>query len=428
MKYLLSLIILLQTYLSALSIDEAVKQTIETNPQLEVKKEELMVEKVLLDGSKADYLPTIDLSYSVGPEVTHTIQNNGTRENNTHQEAAINLKQNVFAGLDTLYKVKQQEALILSAGSNVQSSANIISLEVVTEYINILKNKELLNISEENMNVHKKYLAQIKEKLDAGVGRSSDYRQTLSRYENSQSVYFLSKQNYENAISTFQRILPVEADAENLVKPVIGELPATTIEDLVDMAFKNNPSIHVSQADIKYADAALQRSNSNYYPHADITARAYWNDELNGVRTDMTDEDGYNVLLVLSYNLFNGLLDQSNKEANQHRLLTKRSSLADTKRYIKAYTEIAWRTFNSTKEQLVHIEKNIEASAGTVEDYQKEHELGRRSIIDLLNIELEYNNARNRKVSTEYDRITAYYQILTYTGKILETMDVVIEQ
>jgi adhesin transport system outer membrane protein len=80
-----------------------------------------------------------------------------------------------------------------------------------------------------------------------------------------------------------------------------------------------------------------------------------------------------------------------------------------------------------TKQQLVYIDKNIEASARTVSDYQQEHELGRRSIIDLLNIELEYNNARNRKANTKYDNLTAYYQILSYTGKMLEEMNVVIK-
>ena len=54
--------------------------------------------------------------------------------------------------------------------------------------------------------------------------------------------------------------------------------------------------------------------------------------------------------------------------------------------------------------------------------------LGRRSIIDLLNIELEYNGAKNRKVTAEYDNLVAYYQILSHTGKMLEAMNVVTEQ
>jgi len=432
MKYYFSLFLLLPSLVNALSIDEAVQQTIKTNPQIEIKKQELLTEQKTLGIAKADWLPKLDLSYSVGPEVTHTLANKAdttqdAKETNTRQDASAKLTQNIFSGFDTVNAIKQQEALILSANGNVKDSANAIALETITAYVDILKNKELFDIAQDNLDVHKKYLAQIKDKLEAGVGKSSDYKQTLSRFENAKSVYFLSEQNYKNAISTFQRILPVEAQASELIKPKIGELPAETLEELVQMAMKNNPTIHVSEADIQFAQAALKRANSTYYPQADITAQAYWNDELNGRRTNPTEQDGYNVLLVLSYNVFNGLADKSYKEANQHRVLTKNSALEDTKRFVTAYTKIAWNTFNSTKQQLIHINKNIQASAETVSDYQDEHDLGRRSIIDLLNIELEYNGAKNRKVTAEYDRILAYYQILTHTGKLLESMSVKIE-
>jgi len=436
MTYLLSLLIIIPTLVNALSIDEAVQQTIETNPQIQVKKEELLTEKETLTGAKSDYLPTLDLHYTVGGERTHTIankivdksRNEDGKEDNLYQEASINLNQNLFAGFDTMYRVEQQEALILSAGSNVKDGANAIALETVTTYIDILRNKELFDIAKNSMEVHKKYLEQIKEKVDAGVGRSSDYKQTLSRYEASQSIYFLTEQNYKNSIATFQRLLAVEVSAEDLTKPTIGDLPAESLEELISMAMANNPSVQVSQADIKYAEAALTRSNAAYYPRADLTAEAYWDKGLNGVRTSTNEQDGYNVLLVLSYNIFNGLADSANKEANKHRLLRQNSTLADTRRYVEAYTKIAYKTFNSTATQLVHIDRNIEASAQTVADYQEENDLGRRSLIDLLNIELEYNNAKNRKVAAEYDRIVAYYQILTHTGKMLETMNVTIEE
>ncbi|MDD2653296.1 MAG: TolC family protein [Sulfurimonas sp.] len=138
-------------------------------------------------------------------------------------------------------------------------------------------------------------------------------------------------------------------------------------------------------------------------------------------------DSGYNALVVLSYNIFNGFADKATKEASRHRLLNKNSTLADARRYIRAYTEIAWQTLESTKQQLVHLDNTIKSSGETVADYEKEHELGRRSIIDLLNIELEYNSAKNRKVTAEYDRLIAYYQILAYTGKILEEMNITVE-
>ncbi len=434
-KYLAPLFII-PSLVHALSLSEAIVQTIETNPQISVKKEELLKQKATLSGVKADYLPTVDLSYSVGYERTHTTgnklldtaNNNGGLQNNTRQEASANIRENLFRGLDTMYGVNQQKALILSSGQDVKKSANAMALQTVNAYTDILRTKEFLEIAQNNMEVHKKYLAQIKEKVNAGAGRNSDYKQTLSRFENARSSLYLAEQNYKNAITTFQRLLPVKADATELEKPTIDKLPATTLEELIQIAMKNNPDIHVSQADIQYAESTLKKSYATYYPTVDLEANAYWDQGLNGVRIDPDTQDRANILLLVKYNLFNGLSDKSLIQANQHSLLKQNSTLADTKRYVTAYTTIAFQTYNSAAIRLKYIEKNIVATAETVADYQEEHDLGRRSLVDLLNIELEYNNAKNRKVTAEYDRIIAYYQILAYTGKMLEAMHVTIEQ
>lgn len=434
MKYYYSLITLalVTSLANAASITEVVHKTIETNPQIQMVKEDLNAEKKVLTQVKAGYLPSVDLSYSVGRELTRTIANDRDQYGYTRFEASATLTQSIFSGFSTVYGVEQQNALIISNNAKVQEAANTLALDASTAYLEVLRNRELLEIAQENVDVHDKYLKQIKEKVDAGVGRSSDFKQTLSRFENAKSVLFLSKQNYENSIYNFQRILPDDITEEYLLKPTAGDLPSESLESLVEMALKENPTIHVSMADIESAQASVSRSESAFYPTADLRLQTFWDKNVNGVGirsgAQHDHNQGWNALLLLNYNIFNGMYDKANREAYQHRLLKQTSVLADAKRYVKANTSLAWYTYKSTKEKLVHIEKNIEASADTVEAYQKENELGRRSIIDLLNIELEYNGAKNRKVTAEYDNLIAYYQILTYTGKILEVMNVTTEQ
>ncbi len=434
MKYYYSLfaLALIPSLANAASITEVVQKTIGTNPQIQMVKEDLNVEKKVLTQVKAGYLPSVDLSYSVGRELTRTIANNRDQYGYTRFEASATLTQPLFSGFSTVYGVDQQNAVIISNDAKVQEAANSLALNAATAYLEVLRNKELLEIAQENVDVHNKYLGQIKEKVDAGVGRSSDYKQTLSRFENAKSVLYLSKQNYENSIYNFQRVLPDEITEDYLQKPSVGELPTDSLEGLVEMALKENPTIHVSMADIESAQASVSRATSAFYPTADLRLQTFWDKNVNGVgiRSGATHDhnQGWNALLLLNYNIFNGMYDKANREINQHRALKQVSTLADAKRYVTANTSLAWYTFKSTQEQLVHIEKNIEASADTVAAYRKENELGRRSIIDLLNIELEYNGAKNRKVTAEYDNLIAYYQILSYTGKMLEVMNVTTEQ
>jgi len=432
MKHLLATAVILPSLLSALSLNDAVVKTIEENPQIYIKKNILQSEKELLQSAYSGYLPSVDLAYSVGPEMTQTIANQRDKVYHTRQDASATVTENIFAGFDTVNDVKRQQSLILSADKSLQDKANTLALEVVGAYLDIIRKKKLQDIAQENVAVHKKYLDQIKEKLDSGIGRASDYEQTLSRYENARSSYIASQQNYKNSLYSFQRLLKTKIDANELEIPSLGALPSQNLDELVKMAFENNPTIHVSQANIAAAKAIYEKSKATYYPKADIQAQAYWNEDLNGIRTTATqpydEENGYNVLLKLSYNIFNGLSDKAVVESNKYKMLEKLSSLEDSKRYIEAFTKIAWQTYTSTKDQIVYVQRNIDASKQTVADYQEEHDLGRRSIIDLLNIELEYNAARNRMVTTQYNHYLAYYQLLSYTGKLLEEMGVDIKQ
>ena len=425
-RSLLLSLVLLPLLANAVSIDEVVQKSVQTHPQIQMEQENYLAEKELLTRVKAGYLPSVDLSYTVGPEVTKTPANNRARASLTQQQSSVTLTQNVFRGLGDMYGISQQKAVVLSSNDKVKESANTLALEAATAYLEVLKTYNLLQVAKENVAVHKKYLDQIKKSVNAGVGRTSDYKQTLSRYESALSIQYLTEQNYVNAISSFKRIYPGDVTAQDLQTPTVGEMPAQDVNALVEIALQDNPTIKVSHDDINAAKSALKKSNAPFYPTADIQLKSYWNNDLHGVGYNGQEgtDSGYSALLVLNYNIFNGLADSSARQASKHRLLNKDYTLADAQRFIKANTEIAWQTYMLTKKQLIYIKNYIKSASETVADYYQEHNLGRRSIIDLLNIELEYNNARNAKVTAEYDNLIAYYQILSYTGKILENSDV----
>ncbi len=419
---------LLPALLSAVTITEVVQNAIQTHPQIQIQKEALSSQKESATQTRSAYLPSVDLSFKIGPEVTKTPANGRDKAELTRTEASATLTQNIFAGLDTMYGMREQNALIISAEGNVQESASSLALDAASAYIEVLKTTELHNIAKENVEVHNKYLKQIKEKLDAGIARNSDYVQTLSRYENAKTSEYVAEQKFIIATYNLERILPNVSPSE-LVEPVMGALPANDLDSVVELALNNNPTITVAKSNIKASKSTVSRSNAAYYPTADVVLNAYYNDEVHGVGYSGAEsqDDGYSGLLVVNYNIFNGLADSSNKQKNQHLLLQKNAALADAELFVKANTKISWATYEMTKEQLIYIEKNIEASEQTVADYQQENELGRRSVIDLLNIELEYNNAKNRKINTKYSNLTSYYEILSHTGKMLEAMNVTVE-
>ncbi len=433
MKFNLLFLAILPTFLTAMTITEVIQDAIYTNPLIDVEKEILNVETQKLDVVNSKYLPSIDVSFSIGPEITKTPSNGGEKASLTRRELSATLTQNIFAGFNTQNSAKQQKLLILSKQSSVEYVANSLALDTASAYIDVLKTSALYEVAKDNVLVHSKYLLQIKEKLDAGIAINSDYVQTLSRYENVKSAEYLAKQNYLIAIYSLKRLSP-DANTDSLEEPILGKLPATTIEGLVEIAMESNANLVVSNYDIQAAKSAIDVANSEYYPTVDLVLKMYNNDSVYGVGyktstnpNPITEDSGYHGLLVVNYNIFNGMATSARKEASKHRLLQKKATQEDTKLFIKAHMEVAYTTNEMTKKRLIFMKKYIKASKQTVSDYLKEHELGRRSIIDLLNIELEYNNARNLYTNAKYDLIKSHYELLSYSGHLLKDMSIVIK-
>ncbi|WP_297485034.1 TolC family outer membrane protein [Sulfurimonas sp.] len=428
MKYILASALALPSLLSALTISQAVQQTIETNPKIYIKKAALGSEKELLSKEKSGYLPSVDFYYSVGRERSRMISNSRDTVINTTQNVTGTVSENIFEGFKTQSGVDKQKALIVSAEKNMQNVVNNTALDAAAAYINIIKNKYLTKIAKENVAVHKKYLAQIKERVDAGVARKSDYKQTLSRYANAQSNYYFAEQNYKNAITSFQKVLDMKVNPDDFKEPSIDKLPTQNIEELIKLALEKNPELLMNHADIKSAKALVVQSKATYYPKVDLKLQSYWHKNLNGIVTNATNpydtEDAYSAQAVLSYNIFRGFSDKAVVESNKYKLLEKENALADLRRKVIADVKTSWQTYSSTKEQMKFLNQQIEASKETVKDYHEEYNLGRRSIVDLLNIELEYNSAKNRFVKAKYEHYLAYYKLLTYTDEMLEEMNV----
>jgi len=428
MRYIIASALTLPSLLSALTISQVVQQTIETNPKIYVKKAVLSSEKTLLTKEKSGYLPSVDLYYSAGRERSRMISNSRDTVINTTQNMTGTVSENIFEGFKTQSGVDKQKALIVSAEKNVQNVINNTALDAAAAYINIIKNKYLTKIAKKNVAVHKKYLAQIKERVDAGVARKSDYKQTLSRYANAQSNFYFAQQNYKNAITSFQKILDIKVNPNSFEEPSIDKLPTQNIGELIKIALERNPELLMNHADIKSAQALVVQSKASYYPKVDLKLQSYWHKNLNGIVTNGNNpydtEDSYSAQAVLSYNIFRGFSDKAVVESNKYKLLEKQDILADLRRRVIADVKTAWQTYNSTKEQMIFLTQQIEASKETVKDYHQEYNLGRRSIVDLLNIELEYNSAKNRFVKAKYEHYLSYYKLLTYINNMLEEMNV----
>ena len=99
-----------------------------------------------------------------------------------------------------------------------------------------------------------------------------------------------------------------------------------------------------------------------------------------------------------------------------------------TKEYQRAYTErrnvnqavrLAWNIDQAEKVKKDFLNEHLSLSAETLSAFKDEYHLGRRTLLDLLNMENEYHAAEIANVESEYSELSAYYRIAQATGVLI---------
>ena len=407
--------------LHALSIESAVQTTLDTNPQMQKRISDYKAIRYDLDKAKAGYKPTVELSGAIGPEHTDKKQPRPEVENDlVRKEASLVVTENLFNGFNTAYDVKEQEARVQTARHYAMQEADALALKASGSYLFVLKNKQLLDLELENVRTHERIYKMTREKMTAGLGRRSDLEQTEARMALAYSNYISQQNNYQDAIVNFERFYGNVVSAASMIMPNLPSLPAATLTELEAAALKHNPTLLIEHSNIKTQEAKHGKEKSGFYPKLDAELSADYQNNIDGYEND---DRAYRAMLRLYYNLYNGGSDEATRLQNLETITGQRFNLSEQERAVLEKLKLAWMSYQYYYHRIRCLELHANLSKKTAASYAEEYHLGRRSLLDLLNVELEYNDARKEVIKARNELLYAHYRILEATGLLTYTLE-----
>ena len=411
------LLLLLPFSLMALTMEEMVQETLDKNPNMQKDIGNYRAVKYDLDKAESGWKPNVDFRADVGYEHTdkNYEQNNALDATSdlVRNSASLVATENLFEGFATEYDIKEQKSRILSSRFNTLQNANALALRSSEVYIEVLRQKSLLDLFEENVNSHERIYGLIREKTEAGSGRRSDVEQSEGRLALAYSNYIAQVNNYQDAIVNFERVYGEALTSSSLELPLAPSLPADTYSDLWTIAQQYNPTLLLERANIQVQEARYTKDKGNYYPSVDLELAAARDENVQGYEGTNTNARG---MLKLYYNLYRGGSDEAIRLQNLEYITVQKESFNEQQRAVREKLKLAWLTHQITFRQIRCIRMHVEYAKKTAESYAQEYQLGRRSIVDLLNAELEYNDARKQLKNAQSDVLFARFRILEAIG------------
>jgi len=408
------------SFASALTLQEVIEHTLTTNPELLASRQQVLSRQKEVRAAKGGYLPSIDAELGIGREWTESPATGGDDVELTRREAALRLRQMIYDGSATSSEVDRQKARYNSALFDTLDTEETISLRATEAYIEVMRQSELLELLESSLDEHKNIYDQMSLRSDAGVGSRSDLDQISARLSLASSNFVAGENNLQDAISNFYGIVGYIPDVSTLAKPEGVAVP-NSIEDAIANAFNNNPQLKSADADIEAAKAQYRASKSQLYPTLALEGDRTWNEDIDGIEGKNED---WVIALRLRYNLYNGGSDSARKKQTAYLIEEAKEIRNTTKRQVEEGMRLSWHAYEYTQKQLNFLTTYSESVVATREAYRKQFNIGKRSLLDLLNTENELLEAKSNYLNASYDQLYSLYRVAQAEGELTNKLGI----
>lgn len=405
--------------LHALTLQEGMDEVLSTHPVVMERLHNYRATLEDLRTTEAQYLPTLDYSATIARDRTDSPSTGFISRSLNSYEHSLQLTQNLFNGFGTRYEADYNKARILAAANHYIENANDAALNFTNAYINVLKTRDLLCIAKANVRFNEEIHTKVNKLYTAGTTTRSEAEKADTSLSLAKSNHVVAKNNLDDALFTLERVLGRPVTANEIADARFSGTVPSSLEEMKEYARAHNPSVLVNDYNLKAAQAQRDLAYKNYYPKIDAFARQSWGNNLGGLTG--TDER-MKLGLTLSYNLYRGGADQSQIQKNLSKLFQERETKRETVRKLDEQGELSWSAKNYLSEQLDHLKRYETTSAKTLELYQKEYDLGRRTLLDLLVAQNDHVAAQSQIVRAENDLLFAHYRILDAMGSMVQNV------
>lgn len=417
--------------LSGYTLQDSVKETLNTNPLVQESLRDFRVTQQDLNIAESEYYPQIDLSASVGYNKAGELKDDGNSDfDNTvngvtykNYESSLTFTQNLFNGFSTTSKVDYEKARTLASAYKYLEKSNDVAFQMTKAYLDVLRTNELVGTARENVQINESIYNKVKDLFEAGLTTDSEVKKIQSTLSLARSNLTVQKNNALDAEYKYRRVLGRLPEVSDMQKPELEVKMPDSIEKAALYAIENNPSLLVSRYNIKGAQALVKQKKSGYYPKLDLEVSQSFNDndEL-GNGFDQPD-DRFKARLILTYNLFRGGADQADVQKHISKLNQEVDIQRDLKRQVVEGLDLSWNAYSMIEQQLKDLREYSQYSEKTLELYKEEYDLGRRSLLDLLSAQNDVINSRSQIITSEYDYLFAKYRILDAMGLLVVTVN-----
>ncbi len=284
--------------IKAWSLQECVEYAVRNNIQVKQGQLNTKVDEVILSQSKANLLPNLNgntsYSHNVGRSVnpfTNIIVDQPVSSHNVSLSSSVTL----FNGFQKTNTIKRNKVLLNASQYTAEDIQNDVTLQVITAYMNILLNNELLENAELRLVTTDMQLERTSKLVRAGSLPESNILEIQAQRANDELDIINAKNNIAIATLNLKQLMQLPAQEEmDIVVPEV-ETPdegglVESLSEIYSTAVALQPDVKAAEARAEGAEYDVVIAQGNRMPS--ISASGFLGTAYSSVADDQLPKEG----------------------------------------------------------------------------------------------------------------------------------------
>jgi len=406
------------TVAHAETLNQALASAYEYNPQLDAERARLRATDEEVTRARSGFRPVITGGADINYQYNRTRSSNpalGTTESETHPKGySIDAVQPIFSGFRVINAVNEQEANVRAARESLRAVEQDVLLQAVTAFMDVVRDQAIVRLRENNVNVLSRELRATEDRFAVGEVTRTDVAQAQARRAGSVSALDLARANLKTSRAVYERVIGHAPGT--LVEPNGFErwLP-NSLEEAKNIGGQENPAV-VSALYLEQASRfGVDRIRGELLPSVQLEAS--YSDRFDSSPT-IDESESAVVTGRLRVPIYEGGEVYARVRQQKHIHVSRLQEIEQARSEAEALVVAAWSQVQAAQAQVQSDQSQVSANTTALTGVREEERVGQRTLLDVLNAEVELLNSQVQLVSTRRNVVVSSYTLLSAVGRL----------
>lgn len=431
--FCLPLQLIAQEDTSVVTMEEAVKQALEENPEIVVARYESEIAENNATGANAGLLPSLTANAGYTEEINNAylefaspeqqpIDRNGARS--TTYRANLELNYNIFSGLA---KYKNHESLIIQSDiSNQQTRLQVENtiLQTINTFLEVVRLKEEATINQEAVETSMERLQRVENKYEFGGVTKLQVLNAKVDLNNDSINLARTLTGLHNNKRNLMVLMGSDPGISYTVPTDLSINRNIFLDNILQEAMNNNTNMILAELRRQNANLQTVIARANNYPRLDLSASyGYTRNENEAGFVTLQENLGFSGSLNLSYNIFDGNNRARQIENAEVQLASSEETETFARKQVKRDVLNAYENYENNLFLLQLAEDDLYTARMNFERSQEAYQTGQINSTEYRQAQLNLVQAAYRIIELKIQAKNAEVELYRLAGALLDRVE-----